>query len=251
MPSSWAASRASRDLSRDGQRIGKWHRAARQDCRKVLAIDEFHDEGLAVGTRIAGGRHRLDTLHAVNRRNVRVVQGRQCAGFALEPCETLRVADEQVRHDLDRDVAPEPGVARAIHLTHAAGAQHRDDFIAPRRVPDGRDMARGIVGRFGRLCHAVDLKDYLHVTWSEVIRKLKAAWFVEVQSGKGSHVLLKHPTTGKEVWVAVHTTKDAGRLGNRILREAGSNDICSTRLSLKLKRTAPATKRTARTNASR
>jgi hypothetical protein len=26
--------------------------------------------------------------------------------------------------------------------------------------------------------------------------------------------------TGKEVWVAVHTKKDAGRLGNRILREA-------------------------------
>jgi len=34
-------------------------------------------------------------------------------------------------------------------------------------------------------------------------------------------MLLKHPTTGKEVWVAVHTKKDAGRLGNRILRDAG------------------------------
>ena len=45
--------------------------------------------------------------------------------------------------------------------------------------------------------------------------------FVEVRSGKGSHVLLNHPTTGKEVWVTVHTKKDAGRLGNRILREAG------------------------------
>ena len=54
-----------------------------------------------------------------------------------------------------------------------------------------------------------------------MIRKLKAAGFVEVRSGKGSHQLLKHPTTGKEVWVAVHTKKDAGRLGNRILREAG------------------------------
>ena len=55
----------------------------------------------------------------------------------------------------------------------------------------------------------------------KVIRKLKAAGFVEVRSGRGSHLLLKHPTTGKEVWVAVHTKKDAGRLGNRILREAG------------------------------
>ena len=43
----------------------------------------------------------------------------------------------------------------------------------------------------------------------------------KVRSGKGTHLLLKHPTTGKEVWVAVHTKKDAGRLGNRILREAG------------------------------
>jgi predicted RNA binding protein YcfA (HicA-like mRNA interferase family) len=56
------------------------------------------------------------------------------------------------------------------------------------------------------------------VTWAEVIRTLKAAGFVEVRSGKGSHL---HPITGQEVWVAVHTKKDAGRLGNRILREAG------------------------------
>lgn len=54
-----------------------------------------------------------------------------------------------------------------------------------------------------------------------MIRTLKAAGFVEVRPGKGSPVLLKHPTTGKEVWVAVHTKKEAGRLGNRILREAG------------------------------
>jgi predicted RNA binding protein YcfA (HicA-like mRNA interferase family) len=59
------------------------------------------------------------------------------------------------------------------------------------------------------------------VTWTEVIRRLKAAGFVEVRSGKGSHLPLKHRTSGKEVWVAVHTKKDAGRLGNRILREAG------------------------------
>jgi hypothetical protein len=38
------------------------------------------------------------------------------------------------------------------------------------------------------------------VTWAELIRKLKAAGFVEVRSGKG---------------------EDAGRLGNRIFREAG------------------------------
>lgn len=54
-----------------------------------------------------------------------------------------------------------------------------------------------------------------------MIRKLKAAGFIEARSGKGSHPLLRRPATGKEVWVVVHTKKDAGRLGNRILREAG------------------------------
>jgi predicted RNA binding protein YcfA (HicA-like mRNA interferase family) len=54
-----------------------------------------------------------------------------------------------------------------------------------------------------------------------VIRKLKAAGLVEVRSGRGSYRLLKNPTSNKEVWVAIHTKKDAGRLGNRIVREAG------------------------------
>ena len=58
------------------------------------------------------------------------------------------------------------------------------------------------------------------MTWGEVIRRLKAAGFVELRQGKGSHVLYRHPD-GREVWVAVHTKKDAGGLGNRILREAG------------------------------
>lgn len=59
------------------------------------------------------------------------------------------------------------------------------------------------------------------MTWGEVIRKLKAAGYVEVRGGKGGHRLFKNGTTGKELWIAVHTKRDAGQLGNRILREAG------------------------------
>jgi hypothetical protein len=39
-------------------------------------------------------------------------------------------------------------------------------------------------------------------------------------SAEGSHLLFVHPESGKEVWVTVHG-HDAGRLGNRILRDAG------------------------------
>ena len=53
-----------------------------------------------------------------------------------------------------------------------------------------------------------------------MIRRLKAAGFIERRTGKVSHVLIVHPESGKEVWVTVHG-HDAGRLGNRILRDAG------------------------------
>jgi len=53
------------------------------------------------------------------------------------------------------------------------------------------------------------------------MRKLEAAGYVEARTGKGSHRKLVHRHTGQEVWVSVHTKKDAGRLGDRILREAG------------------------------
>jgi predicted RNA binding protein YcfA (HicA-like mRNA interferase family) len=58
------------------------------------------------------------------------------------------------------------------------------------------------------------------VSWKEVIRKLKAAGFVEKRTGKGPHKLLVNLATGKEVWVTVHGHDDGG-LGSRILRDAG------------------------------
>jgi predicted RNA binding protein YcfA (HicA-like mRNA interferase family) len=61
------------------------------------------------------------------------------------------------------------------------------------------------------------------MTWVEVIR-LKAAGFVEVRSGKGSHLLLKHPTSGKEVWVAVHTKKTPGAWETASCARRVSND---------------------------
>jgi predicted RNA binding protein YcfA (HicA-like mRNA interferase family) len=58
------------------------------------------------------------------------------------------------------------------------------------------------------------------VTWAEVIRKLKKAGFKEDRHGTGSHKRFRH-ADGREAWVAIHTKKDAGNLGNRILRDAG------------------------------
>jgi predicted RNA binding protein YcfA (HicA-like mRNA interferase family) len=66
------------------------------------------------------------------------------------------------------------------------------------------------------------------VTWAEVVRKLKAAGFMEVRSGKGSHLLLKHPTTGKEVWVTVHTKKmPAGSAIASCVRQVSNDEALS------------------------
>jgi predicted RNA binding protein YcfA (HicA-like mRNA interferase family) len=59
------------------------------------------------------------------------------------------------------------------------------------------------------------------VTWAEVIGKLKAAGFVEVRAGKGSHLLLKHPDPARKSGSPFTPRKMPGGLGNRILREAG------------------------------
>ena len=37
--------------------------------------------------------------------------------------------------------------------------------------------------------------------WKEVIRKLKAAGFIEKRSGKGSHLLFVHPASGMPEWI--------------------------------------------------
>jgi predicted RNA binding protein YcfA (HicA-like mRNA interferase family) len=60
------------------------------------------------------------------------------------------------------------------------------------------------------------------VTWGELIRRLKAAGFVEARIGRGSHRRLVHRTTGQVITIAVHTKKEVGSgLAAKILKEAG------------------------------
>jgi predicted RNA binding protein YcfA (HicA-like mRNA interferase family) len=54
-----------------------------------------------------------------------------------------------------------------------------------------------------------------------LLRRLRAAGFVEERIGEGGHRKLVHPVTKNEVWVSMHTKKDVGRLARRILRDAG------------------------------
>ena len=77
-------------------------------------------------TRNRGGRRLLE---AVDGADVRMIQRGQQLRFALEARDTLGVVGNRCGQQLQRDVAPERGIACAIDLAHAASAEQRDDLV--------------------------------------------------------------------------------------------------------------------------
>ena len=107
------------NLLRDRQRLVERDRAERDALRQVLTLDELHHDRT----------HTATFLEAVDVRDVRVIDGRQCLRFAREPREPIGVAGERVGQDLQRDVAIELRIARAEDLAHSARADAGDDFV--------------------------------------------------------------------------------------------------------------------------
>jgi hypothetical protein len=58
-----------------------------------------------------------------------VVERREHSRFALETGEAIRIAGEGVRQDLQRDLAIQLGIARAVHLAHAAGPEGGENLV--------------------------------------------------------------------------------------------------------------------------
>ena len=77
-------------------------------------------------------------------RDVRVIQRREHLRLALEPREPVRIGRERLGQHLDRDVAVQPRVARAIDLAHPAGADGDRISYGPRRVPGSSGMGSGV-----------------------------------------------------------------------------------------------------------
>ena len=71
---------------------------------------------------ITRARDAAAVLEAVDLRDVRMIQRGERLRFALEARQAVGVGRERLGQDLDRDVAIELRVARAIDLAHAACA---------------------------------------------------------------------------------------------------------------------------------
>ena len=84
-----------------------------------LAFDEFEYERVSVTA----------VFETVDRGNVRMIERGQHLRLAPEACEAIAIERERVGDDLQRDVAIQLGIARAIHLAHPAGAESGDDLV--------------------------------------------------------------------------------------------------------------------------
>jgi predicted nucleotidyltransferase len=67
----------------------------------------------------------------VQRADVRMIQRRDRARFAIEPLAQAGILGGAARQDLDRDGPIEPCITRAIDLAHPAGADGGHDFVRP------------------------------------------------------------------------------------------------------------------------
>src|SRR5688500_4337728 len=104
------------NLPRDHQRFINWQGALRHSVSERRPLDELENE-----------RHRpIRFLEAVNAADIRMIQRGKRSRLTLEPRGAFRVGNEQVRQDLDRDVAIELRIAGSIHLAHPARAYPRD-----------------------------------------------------------------------------------------------------------------------------
>jgi len=83
------------------------------------ALDQFHGEE-ADAVLVLDGEQRDD---------VGVVERGNAARLAFEPCQMHGVGGHRGRKHLECDLAPEPEIARTVHLAHPAGTELLLDLV--------------------------------------------------------------------------------------------------------------------------
>jgi len=63
-----------------------------------------------------------------------MIQSRENVSFARESSQPIRIGSEGLRQHLDRDIAIELHIGRAIHLAHPAATDDALDLVMPELV---------------------------------------------------------------------------------------------------------------------
>jgi len=109
------------DGDRNLDRLLPWGHRTREPAPKGLALEQLHDR--VRGTTVVP--------EIVNCQDVGVVERRNSFGFTLEAGNSISIAYEMLRKNLDRHVSLEAPMPRAIHFAHTASTEGRQDFVRP------------------------------------------------------------------------------------------------------------------------
>ena len=82
-------------------------------------LDQFHHQA----------RRAVEAFDAVDVRDVLMIQRGQCLAFPFKSAEAFGIRGNELRQNLDRDVAAQPRIVCAVHRAHAAFAELGDDFV--------------------------------------------------------------------------------------------------------------------------
>jgi hypothetical protein len=119
------------------ERTDDRERSSRETNRQRLALDVLHHQEIDP----------LVMSDVVQRADVRVVQRRHGARLAFEALACVDIARDVGGQHLDRDGAIETGVARFVHVAHAAGADVRDECVRSDMAASEVFVCRGRVER--------------------------------------------------------------------------------------------------------
>ena len=108
------------DLPRHRQRLVDGEGAARDSIGERRAFDQLHHQRV-----LAAG-----ILEAVDLRDVRMIERREELRFPAEPRQAIGIVGDGGQQDLDRHVAIQLRIARAIDLAHPTRADARRDLVA-------------------------------------------------------------------------------------------------------------------------
>ena len=107
------------NLSGDRQCYVEGHWTLRDSIREGRPFNQLEHQSA----------HTVLVFNTVNLRDIGMAQRCEDLRLALKPCDSLHVVREDFGQYLNGHVTLQAGVARAIHLTHAAGTNQRGDFI--------------------------------------------------------------------------------------------------------------------------
>lgn len=130
-----------------------------------------------------------------------MIEAGERARLAIEAFQPLGIGGGVFRKKLQGNLAPQPGVTRAVHLSHAAGPDGGDDLVAPRRVPIESAMRRWLrrsVDSSGRRRTGKENRNSRAGGMDDVLRPL-LHWLTDDETQRGSsrvmcRCLLGHPS---------------------------------------------------------